>query len=110
MFRKIFNNKQIAGTSQGGIMTLGDNQPSGTRIGLAAVLERFPGHTAVLHQLFQGSSSFQSLCEDYRDCLAAWQYWQQEASEDAPALSQSYAELLRELEEEVRQYLELAGV
>ena len=91
-------------------MPLEDTQATSAIAGLDAVLERFPGHTAVLHQLFQESSSFQSLCEDYRDCLAALQYWQQEASEDAPALSQSYAELLRELEEEVWQYLELAEV
>jgi hypothetical protein len=71
-----------------------------------AVLEKFPEAAARIRELFRQSTSFQSLCEDYRDCLAAWQHWRQAASEDAPALYQSYAELLRELEQEVRQYLE----
>ncbi len=73
---------------------------------LAPVLEKFPEAGAKIQELFQQSPSFQSLCEDYRDCLAAWQYWRQAASEEAPALCQSYAELLQELEQEVRQYLE----
>ena len=64
------------------------------------------GGRARIRELFLQSPSFQSLCEDYRDCLAAWQYWRQAASEDAPALCQSYAELLQELDQEVRQYLE----
>jgi len=72
---------------------------------LAPVLEKFPEVKAKIQQLFQQSPSFQSICEDYRDCLAAWQHWRQAVSEDAPALCQSYAKLLQELEQEVRDYL-----
>ena len=87
-------------------MTLADRQDAPPKAALASVLEKFPEASARIRELFQQSSSFQSLCEDYRDCLAACQYWRQAASEDAPALYQSYAELLQELEQEVRQYLE----
>jgi hypothetical protein len=73
---------------------------------LAGVLEKFPEAGAKIRQLFQENSSFQSLCEDYRDCLAAWQHWRQAISEEAPALCQSYAKLLRELDQEIRDYLE----
>jgi hypothetical protein len=73
---------------------------------LASVLEKFPEAAARIRELVQQNPSFQSLCEDYRDCLAAWQYWGQATSEEARALSQSYAELLHELDQEVRQYLE----
>ncbi|MDD3580398.1 MAG: hypothetical protein PHW74_05175 [Desulfobacca sp.] len=73
---------------------------------LASVLENFPEEGAKIRQLFQQSPSFQSLCEDYRDCLAAWEYWRQASAQEAPELSRSYAELLQELEQEVRQYLE----
>ena len=73
---------------------------------LTSVLENFPEAPARIKELFLQNPSFQSLCEDYRDCLAAWQYWRQAASEEAPALHQSYAELLQELEQEVRQFLE----
>ncbi len=88
-------------------MNLEDSQASSARAGFAAILERFPGHSVILHQFFQESSSFQSLCADYWDCLVAWQNWRQDSSKEAPAVSQSYAELLQELEEDVRQYLEL---
>ena len=73
---------------------------------LAPILEKFPEARVKIRQLFQQSPSFQSLCEDYHDCLSAWQHWRQATSEDAPTLCQSYAELLEELEQEVRDYLE----
>jgi hypothetical protein len=68
---------------------------------LALIQEKFPEARVKIRQLYQQSPSFQTLCEDYRDCLAAWQHWQQAASEEAPAVCRSYAELLGELEEEM---------
>lgn len=76
------------------------------RVILLPVLRRFPDDRPALRRLFQESSSFQALCEDYRDCLAAFRHWQQATSKEAPELSRSYAELLQELELEIRQYLE----
>ncbi|MFP3866812.1 MAG: hypothetical protein ACLFUU_01445 [Desulfobacteraceae bacterium] len=73
---------------------------------LASVLKNFPEEGAKIRQLFQQSPAFQSLCEDYHDCLTAWQYWRQASAPEAPNLSRSYAELLQELEQEVQQYLE----
>ncbi len=73
---------------------------------LQSVLQRFPKERAALLRLFQESSSFQSLCDDYGDCLAALQYWKQATTGEAPALAKTYAELLGELEQEVRQFLE----
>ena len=87
-------------------MTPADHENTPPKAALVSVLEKFPEAALRIRELFLQSPSFQSLCEDYRDCLAAWQYWQQAASEEAPALCQSYAELLQELEQEVRQYLE----
>jgi len=87
-------------------MTSASRKDVPPKAALASVLENFPEAAARIRELFQQSASFKSLCEDYRDCLAAWQYWQQASSEDAPALGQSYAELLQELEQEVREYLE----
>jgi hypothetical protein len=77
---------------------------------LARVVEKFPEARAKIQQLFQQSPSFQSICQDYRDCLAAWHYWRQDVSEEAPALCQSYTELLQELDQEVREFLELESV
>lgn len=76
------------------------------RARLIPVLKRFPKARAALQRLFRESTSFQSLCEDYRDCLTALQYWEQSTSGEAPALARTYAELLGELEQEVRQFLE----
>jgi len=87
-------------------MTPADRQDTPPQAALVAVIEKFPEAVARIWELFQQSHAFQSLCEDYRDCLAVWHYWRQASSEEAPALCQSYAELLQELEQEVRQYLE----
>jgi hypothetical protein len=76
------------------------------RARLLPVLKRFPEERPALQRLFRKSSSFQSLCDDYRDCLAALQYWNQSTSGEAPGLARAYAELLGELEQEVRQFLE----
>jgi hypothetical protein len=85
--------------------------PKGTptlaeRARLLPILKRFPEARAALQRLFRDSPSFQSLCEDYRDCQAALQYWEQSTSGEAPALAGAYAQLLRELEQEVSQFLE----
>jgi hypothetical protein len=84
--------------------------PKGTptlaeRARLLPLLRRFPEARAALQRLFRANPSFQSLCEDYRDCLAALQYWEQSTSGEAPALAGAYAELLGELEQEVKQFL-----
>ena len=86
-------------------MTPADRNYAPRQTALASVLEKFPEAAARIRELFLQSPSFQSLCEDYRDCLAAWQYWRQAASPEAPELYQSYAELRQELEQEVWQYL-----
>lgn len=87
-------------------MTPGEKQNVAHEALLGLILKKFPKEEEKLQRLFQASLSFQSLCEDYRDCLAALQYWQQAASPEAPETCQSYAELLQELEQEVQQYLD----
>jgi lipase chaperone LimK len=72
----------------------------------AAVMAKFPELAERIRELFQQDPIFQSLCEDYHDCRTALQQWQQSASEDASEVCQSYVELLQELEQDVRKYLE----
>jgi hypothetical protein len=83
-----------------------DIQTKSAGAGLSLLMELFPEEGQALCRLFQESLSFQSLCTDYRECLAALQDWQQSTSEEAPAWREEYAHLLLELEQEVRQYLE----
>ena len=73
---------------------------------LASVLENFPGAVARIRELFLQNPYFRSLCEDYRECLANWRHWRQADSEQAPEYCTIYAELLQELEQEIRQSLE----
>ena len=73
---------------------------------LALLLKKSSEAAAKFQVLIQENPSFQSLCEDYRDCLAALEHWQAATSTEAPEVVQSYVELLQELEQEVRQYLE----
>lgn len=83
-----------------------DIQAKSAGTGLSLIMDRFPEERQALRRLFQESLSFQSLCNDYRECLAALQNWQQSTSDEAPAWRDEYANLLLELEQEVRQYLE----
>jgi hypothetical protein len=86
-------------------MTPSNHKDAPQNAALASVLENFPGAVARIRELFQKSPDFQSLCEDYRECLANWRHWQA-ASEEAPGYCKIYAELLQELEQEIRQSLE----
>ena len=87
------------------IMNTGDMQPKSAGTGLSLLVERFPEKGQALRRLFQESLSFQSLCDDYQECLAELQNWQQSTSEEANAWRDEYAHLLLELETEVRHYL-----
>jgi hypothetical protein len=74
--------------------------------GLSLISERFPKERETLQRLFQEIPSFQSFCADYRDCLSALKQWQESTSGEAPAMARTYRELLQELEQEARQYLD----
>jgi hypothetical protein len=87
-------------------MTTAGHQDAPQNAALASVLENFPEAVARIRELFLQNPDFQSLCEDYRECLTHWRYWRQSASEQAPDYCKIYADLLQELEQEVRQFLE----
>jgi len=74
--------------------------------GLSLIMDRFPEEGLKLRRLFKKNLSFRSLCNDYQECLAELQNWQQSTAEEAFAWRDEYAQLLLELEKEVRQYLE----
>jgi hypothetical protein len=84
-------------------MTTAGHQDAPQNAALASVLKNFPEAVARIRELFLQSPDFQSLCEDYRECLANWR---QAASEDASDYCKIYGDLLQELEQEIRQSLE----
>ena len=87
-------------------MTTDGHKNAPQNAALASVLENFPEAVARIRELFLQSPDFQSLCEDYRECLTNWRHWRQATSEQAPAYDKIYTELLQELEQEIRQSLE----
>jgi len=73
--------------------------------GLFSVMERFPDRKDAVKRLFRESEAFQTVCEDYRKCAEALRYWNESASEEAPARREEYAALLKDLEAEILQGL-----
>jgi hypothetical protein len=69
--------------------------------GLATVVKRFPEQREALHRLFMSNLLFQSLCEEYEDCLAALRYWRESNSSEALRLQKEFSSLLSDLEEEI---------
>ncbi len=73
------------------------------------VVKRFPDHKNMILKFFRENQNFQTICEDYRRCTQALTQWNQSSSEKAPVRSKEYADLLRELEQEVLRYLWVPG-
>jgi hypothetical protein len=71
--------------------------------GLYSLFERFPDRKQTIKALFEKSESFQTLCDDYRQCDEALRHWSRSSDEDAPARTREYEALLLELEEEILQ-------
>lgn len=76
------------------------------RTSFCHVLARFPEHRSSLEKLWEDNAYFQSLCEEYDDCVAALNYWQLSDGEEAGEYRDEYAALVLELEAEILEYLE----
>jgi hypothetical protein len=72
---------------------------------LSSVLADFPGHRKTIKHLFRENETFQTICEDYRQCALALKYWNQSGSIDAPARREEYRSLLEDLTEELMRSL-----
>jgi hypothetical protein len=65
------------------------------------VLKRFSDRKDSIKALFRKSETFQTLCEDYRQCAAALRRWDALLTEEAHARRVEYSALMEELEEEI---------
>lgn len=72
--------------------------PSKTKI-------RFPDQKDSIILRFRKNINFQTLCDDYKKCAEAVEHWNQSELTEAPARRKEYSNLLPDLEEEIRQYL-----
>jgi len=75
---------------------------------LFLIFERFPDSKEAVKTLYRESEDFQSLCEDYRQCVLALRYWSRSPEDYAPSRRQEYTVLLRELEEEIVKVLNVS--
>ena len=73
---------------------------------LAVVCASFAGQEKLIERVFGESRSFQTLCEDYRQCNEALQHFKQRSPAESHARTQEYADLLVELGREIRAWLE----
>ena len=67
---------------------------------------RFPEHREFIGRLYRTSESFQTLCDDYRECLGLHQSCSDSIAQEAAAYREDLALLQSELEEEILEYVE----
>ena len=65
------------------------------------VLKRFSDRKDSIKALFRKSETFQTLCEDYRQCAVALKRWDASLAEEALERKVEYSELMKELEDEI---------
>ena len=68
-------------------------------------LNRFPEKRHIIDSLKAENPEFASLCEDYQDCVKAFQYWARSKKPEAQARVNEYGELIEALEEEIVQVI-----
>jgi hypothetical protein len=73
---------------------------------LSFMKSQFPGRKDFIQRTYRQSQSFRSLCEDYRDCFLAREYWRQQTMEGAGTLEVEYSQLLAKLDSEIRHWPE----
>ncbi len=76
---------------------------------LVPVRQRFSRYAETLERLYKNNESFQSLCDDYQECLALHENCARSITEEAAAYEKESAILLHELEEEILDYLKAEG-
>ncbi len=72
---------------------------------LALIMMRFPEHRECLKRLHSENDSFQSLSDDYRDCLTMVEQESRSTAKQPSSHREELLELLAELEEEILVYI-----
>ena len=74
---------------------------------LDLAMKHFPEHKTILESLYRQKESFRSLCEDFRDCVRAMEFWCESPSdkEHALELCEEYKALHTDLKKEIAQWL-----
>jgi hypothetical protein len=69
------------------------------------IQERFKDKGHVIDLLMVEDPEFQTLCEDFDDCVDALHYWTDSKAPEAEARANEYRTIIKELEEEIIQAL-----
>ena len=72
------------------------------------IRERFPSQKDLIDLLMAQDSEFIALSEDYDTCINALRYWAQSKAPESENRVIEYHTLIKELEEEISQYLSVA--
>jgi len=67
--------------------------------------EHFSAIRSYIEQRYSADETFRDVYNDYLTCLDAHRFWSHNITEAAPARCREYAQLVRELEEELIQML-----
>ncbi len=79
----------------------------GSPSALQAAIKQFPRHKKILETIYHRDKSFQSLCQDFVDCIQAVEYWCNSPSgkEHTPELCEEYRALCADLRKEIEEWL-----
>ena len=69
------------------------------------IIKLYPDDKDAILKLYKEDQNFQTMCDDYQQCALALDRWHESDSEKAPVRRKEYADLLQELELEIRQCL-----
>lgn len=72
---------------------------------LIPIIDCFPEFREVAHYLFRENESFHEICLDYEQCRKTLFHWQKKNTGEAKLRTAEYEEILRGLEQELKQYL-----
>jgi hypothetical protein len=70
-----------------------------------SLYERFPDQKEALRSLHEKSDTFKTLCDDRQKCCEAIRYWERKEGGVALQRRQEYEMLVRDLEEEILEFL-----
>ena len=73
---------------------------------LQIVLDAFPDTNELIWHLYEIDNEFKMLCRDYADALKAIEMWRQSIKTEAPERVTEYQSLVKELQMDIRQYLQ----
>jgi len=74
------------------------------------IQKRFPEKSETIAHFMEKDPEFRAICEDYDDCVHAWQYWAQSKEPQAETRVDEYRTLIKELENEIVEALDSNGV